>query len=162
MVPDSPDSPVRPAPFSLPDALRRGGVHRAVAGDSVSAVLEAVTRLPGVPAGLNRAALLKLLLGREALASTALGGGIAVPHPRDPGPVRAELPTVLLCYLQRAVDWHALDGQLVRVVFLLLSPTPKLHLLALSQLAFALRDETFKALLDAQADAEQLLQRLER
>ena len=145
---------------SLASALERGGVHYQVHGRQREAVLEAVTKLPGIPSTVNRALLHQLLVGREALASTALGDGIAIPHPRDPLVVHVTEPFVLLCFLMEPVDFHALDGQLVRVLFTLLSPSVRQHLQMLGTLAFALHDPDLKAMLRNVAPKQTILNRV--
>lgn len=145
---------------SLASALERGGVHYQVPGQQREAVLEAVTKLPGIPSTVNRVLLHLLLVGREALASTALGDGIAIPHPRDPLVVHVSEPFVLLCFLKEPVDFHALDGQPVRVLFTLLSPSVRQHLQMLGTLAFALHDPEFTAMLRNVAPKEAILNRV--
>jgi PTS system nitrogen regulatory IIA component len=85
--------------LSLREAIERGGISYGVAGESRDEVLAAVTRLPGIPAGVDRRLLHQLLVAREALAPTSVGDGIAVPHPRDPVVVHVEQPIVFLCFL---------------------------------------------------------------
>src|SRR6185369_15153549 len=80
--------------------------------------------------------------------------------PRDPVILHAEEPAVLLCFLEQAVDFHAPDGQPVRVLFVLLSPSVRAHLQMFSRLAFALHDETWKKLLASAAPREAILDRL--
>lgn len=145
---------------SLAAALERGGVHRAVAGNTREDVLNRVARLPGVPAGVDRAMLAQLLIGRESLASTAVGDGIAIPHPRDPLVVRVAEPSVLLCFLARPVDFGAIDGQPVRVLFTLLSPSVRQHLRMLAKLAFVLHDAQLRELLNRSASEAEILQRV--
>src|SRR5262249_39548487 len=84
---------------SLTAAIARGGGHPGLPGAVREEVLAAVAQLPEVPAAVNRDLLYELLVGREALASTGVGGGVAVPHPRDPLVVHVDLPVVLLCFL---------------------------------------------------------------
>jgi PTS system nitrogen regulatory IIA component len=127
--------------LSLVDALERGGIHRDVAGSTRNEVLEAVAHLPGVPAHVDRGLLAAVLCSREGLASTGIGGGIAVPHPRDPLILHVEAPIVMLCFLARGVDFKAVDRRPVRVLFTLLSPTIPLHLRLLARLAHALHDD---------------------
>ena len=145
---------------SLAAALERGGVYHGVAGDRRELVLEAVTKLPGIPPGVDRALLHQLLVGREALASTALGDGIAIPHPRDPLVVHVAEPVVLLCFLEKPVDFHAMDGQPVSVLFTLLSPSVRRHLQMLGRLAFALHDSGLKELLRISATREEIIVRV--
>jgi PTS system nitrogen regulatory IIA component len=147
------------SPESLPGlsgALARGGIYRDVPGASFESVLLSVTRLAGIPPSVDRKKLHELLLGREALASTGLGEGVAVPHPRDPSLVKVAEPTVLLCFLAQAVEWRAVDQRPVQVLFTLLSPSTRAHLETLARIAFGLRDEKLRALLDERAPDEQI------
>jgi PTS system nitrogen regulatory IIA component len=141
-------------------ALERGGIHYHLPGERREEVLQAVSRLTGIPAGVDRALLHQLLVGRESLASTGIGDGIAIPHPRDPLVLRLDEPIVLLCFLAKPVDFGALDGQPVRTLFVLLSPSVRAHLRLLSLLAFALHDPALRALLEKTAPPERILGRL--
>lgn len=145
---------------SLHASLARGGIYHGVPGQSRERVLEAVSQLPGIPRGVDRSMLYQLLVCREALASTGIGAGIALPHPRDPVVVAADEPVVLLCFLAEPVDFEALDGEPVRVLFTLLSPTVHCHLQMLSRLSFALHDQVLRELLAAQAPEAAILDQL--
>jgi PTS system nitrogen regulatory IIA component len=89
----------------------------------------------GLPAEQVSAALLK----REELGSTGTGGGVAIPHARLPGIGK---PFGLLARLDKAIDFDAVDGRKVDVVFLLLLPANAQgeQLNALAAAARALRD----------------------
>jgi len=65
------------------------------------------------------AAVLRLLIQREALGSTAIGKGVAVPHARSLAVASAHL---VFARSPRGIDWAAPDGEPVRLVFLLLAP----------------------------------------
>lgn len=145
---------------SLRAAMERGGIFYEVAGESREEVLQAVAQLPGIPAKVDRRLLYQLLAAREALASTGVGNGIAIPHPRDPVVVHTDEPLVLLCFLKRPVDFHALDGRPVRVLFVLLSPSVRKHLQMFARLAFALHDDGLKRLLESGAPREAILDRV--
>jgi PTS system nitrogen regulatory IIA component len=145
---------------SLRAAVERGGVHYDVGGRSPAEALEAVTRLPGIPAGVDRALLHQLLVGREALTSTAVGGGVAIPHPRDPVVIGVSEPAVLLSFLRHPLEYGALDGIPVRVLFTILSPTVRAHLQLLARLGSALHDARFLKLLQSGAAAGTILERL--
>ncbi|MBI3072636.1 MAG: PTS sugar transporter subunit IIA [Deltaproteobacteria bacterium] len=149
--------PARPVSTSLSDAIARGGIYRAVSGATREEVLEAVSRLRGIPDSADRALIARLLIGREALASTAVGDGIAIPHSRDPIVLGVDAPTVLLCFLANAVDFHALDGKPVRTLFTIICPSIPLHLKTLSRLAFALHDKAFRSKLREAAPDDALL-----
>jgi PTS system nitrogen regulatory IIA component len=142
---------------SLADALARGGIARDVPGATREAVLAAVGGLPGLPEGIDRALLVELLASRERLGSTGLGGGIAIPHPRDPVVLGVREPRVLLALLATPVDFGAPDGRLVSTLFLILSPSVQGHLDTLSRLAFVLHDPEVKRRLEARAPDDALL-----
>ena len=148
------------AASSLRAAIERGGIHFRVPGKTPEEVLDAVTRLPGIPEGANRSLLRDLLVGREALMSTGIGGGIAIPHPRDPLVVQVREPVVLTCFLEHPVDFRAVDGAPVRVLFTLLSPSIRSHLQTLSRLTYALHDAELSKLLEKPGTAEAILDRL--
>jgi nitrogen PTS system EIIA component len=148
-----------PDALSFADALELGGVHRDVPGQSRAQVLESAVALPGIPNGVDRAMLLGLLLARESLGGTCVGRGIALPHPRDPLVLRISEPRVLLCLLQSSVDFGARDGEPARALFLLLSPSVRVHLRLLARLAHALHDEVFEELLARVAPPEAIVAR---
>lgn len=128
----------------LVEALESGGIFYRIGGEDKASVLRAVVEHMRLPDEVDRQFLLRVLLARELLAPTAIGDGIAVPHVRNPVVLHVPRPTITLCFLERAVDFGALDGQPVRVVFSLLSPTTRAHLHLLARLAFALRDSDFR------------------
>jgi len=149
-----PDSP------SLAAALERGGIHRGVRGATRDQVLRAVVDLPGIPATVDRDLLYELLVTREALSSTGLGRGIAVPHPRTPLVLQLTEPVVVICFLANPVDFGAVDRQPVRVLILLLSPTVQSHLRMLSRIAHALHDPELHHHIDAAAGDEVIARRV--
>jgi nitrogen PTS system EIIA component len=146
---------------SLRAALDRGGIHYNIAGTLREEVLSEVAKLPGVPTGVDRSLLHQLLVGRERTSSSAIGNGMAIPHTRDPLVVRVPEPVLLLCFLASPVDFHAIDGQPVQVLFTLLSPSVPKHLQVLSRLGALLHDELFRALLLRAAPPEAIVARLE-
>ena len=147
-------------PPNLGAAIVRGGIYYRVGGRTRDQVFEALVALPGIPRHINSAHLLEMLRTREGLASTAIGGGIAVPHPRNPLVLGVDEPTVLLCFPEHAVDFGALDGKRVQTIFLLLSPTVEAHLQTLARIAFVLQDAAFRRLLEKRAAPEAILDRL--
>ena len=125
---------------TLSAALAAGGVVHDLPGDDTASVL----------------------LAREALGSTGIGDGIAIPHPRNPIVLHVDHPLVTLCFLRRPVDFSALDGKPVVALFSLISSTPKMHLHLLSRLAYVLRDPGCKAAIARRADAAAILDEVRR
>lgn len=147
---------------SLTEAIRAGGVHRDVSGTDKASILRAVVdRLP-LPAQTDRARLHSVLLAREVLGSTGFGNGIAIPHPRNPIVLHIAKPAVAICYLDRPVDFEALDGKPVHTLITLVSPSTRAHLHLLAIVAAALRDPGVLAQLQAKAGIGELLPEIAR
>jgi PTS system nitrogen regulatory IIA component len=89
--------------------------------------------------GLPAKDILGVILKREQLGSTGTGGGIAIPHARVAGLGK---PFGILARLSNAIDFDAIDGRAVDVVFLLLLPAAadKDQLSALASVARTLRN----------------------
>ena len=115
-----------------------------------------------LPEGIDRELVLRLFLAREASASTAIGDGIAIPHVRNPIVLHVSRPTVTLAFLEQPVDFGALDGKPVHVLFSIISPTNRSHLQLLSRLSFALHDEKFRKAVNRPAPREEIMQELRR
>ncbi len=146
----------------LADAVEVGGVHLMVSGNDRASVLRAVVdRLP-VPAGIDRRFLYQMLVAREQLGSTAVGNGVALPHPRNPIVLRVEAAAVAICYLAEPVDFDAPDGRPVHTLFAVVSPSVRVHLHLLAVIAAALQDPRFAAAIVGRADKAELLPHLER
>jgi len=141
----------------LSDALEAGGIFYRLAGKDKPSVLRNVVEMLRLPDKVDREFLLQVLLAREALESTAIGDGIAIPHVRNPIVLHVAQPMVTLCFLEKAVDFGALDNRPVHTLFTLISPTVKAHLHLLSRLAFALRNPHFKSLVVRQAGRDEIL-----
>lgn len=92
-------------------------------------------------------------MAREAIGSTGIGHGIAIPHCRTP------LVKTIVCAYGRApegVDFDSLDGETVHSVFLLLTP-PELkeqHLQLMKNFASQIRKENFCEFLHQNASTQ--------
>jgi nitrogen PTS system EIIA component len=147
---------------TMAEALQDGGIHYRVGGADKASVLSAVVELMRLPEEVDRDFLLKVLLTRESLGSTGIGDGIAIPHVRNPIVLHIPRPMAALCFLEHPIEFGAIDGKPVNVLFTLVSPTIRAHLHLLSKLAFALRDARFKAAVTAQASRQELLEAAQR
>ncbi len=106
-------------------------------------------------AGLVRAGdeVVARLLEREAILSTGIGGGVAVPHAQVPGLGRLVMAASVH---PDGVDYPALDDEPVRLVFCLIgdSSTTADHLAGLARLArLARRRDVLEALVHAATGA---------
>ena len=143
---------------ALSEALEAGGVHCGVPGEDKLSVLRNVVNLLQLPPQMDPEFLLQVLLAREALGTTAVGDGIAIPHVRNPILLQNKpSPAISLCFLEHPIDFGALDGKPVRILFMVTSPTVKVHLHLLSRLAYALHDPQFRATLNLACDPAGIL-----
>jgi nitrogen PTS system EIIA component len=141
-------------------AIRRGGVFYDLAGDTKAEVLQAaVAHLPNIPPS-QRALVYEKLIEREHLATTGIGHGIALPHPRTNPVITLALPQISTCFLARPVAFDAIDHQPVAVLMVLLSVTTRLHLTLMSRLSYYLRDSAFRHFLLSVPQPQQLLDRM--
>jgi PTS system nitrogen regulatory IIA component len=88
--------------------------------------------------GLHVDQIASCLLKREELGSTGIGRGVAIPHARLPDLQR---PYGLLAKLKQGIEFDAIDGHAVDIVFVLLLPAgaENLQLAALALVARTLR-----------------------
>lgn len=141
---------------SLVAAMKRGKViHGLTGADTAAALTSAVACIDFFSAQMQ-AELLEKLLERERLASTGIGNGIAIPHPRDPLSCPPGAPVIITCFPNVPVDFNAIDDRPVFVFFILISPTVKLHLHLLSRLSYCIRDRSFVSFLKTHPDAQAL------
>jgi PTS system nitrogen regulatory IIA component len=98
-----------------------------------------------------------MLMAREAIGSTGIGGGIALPHPRNPIVLSVDKPIVSLLFLEKPIDFNAIDGKPVILFFLLISPTVRIHLHLLSRIAYAVHYAAFKDALSSKAPPGEIL-----
>ena len=146
---EEPESNATPIP-GLVEALRAGGIFYRLGGKDREAVLRAVVEHLRVPEEVDREFLLRVLLAREALQSTGIGDGIAIPHVRNPIVLHVSRP------------FKALDGKPVHVLFTMVSPTVRAHLRLLSRLSFALHDAGFKKAVLRQGSRDDILRECQR
>jgi PTS system nitrogen regulatory IIA component len=139
---------------SVAVALRRGGIHYRVSGKTRDGTLRAVVDLLPLPDAVDREFLLNVLLAREALGSTGIGDGIAIPHVRNPIVLHVEEPIVSLCFLEEPVDFQAIDNVPVHILFTLVTPTVRTHLHLLSRLAHLLRNPEFREAVKRESSRE--------
>ena len=105
--------------------------------------------------GRNEHEIFDILLQRERLGSTGIGDGIAIPHGKLP---RLERLFGLVARLDKPIDFEALDGQPVDILFLLLAPegAGADHLKALARVARLLRDRVMVERIRAARDPDAL------
>jgi PTS system nitrogen regulatory IIA component len=105
--------------------------------------------------GLEERYIFEVLLQRERLGSTGLGQGLAIPHGKFAGLKRI---VGIFARLAEPIDFDAVDGDPVDVVFLLLAPegAGADHLKALARISRLLREGQAVEKLRASKDAAAL------
>lgn len=116
---------------------------------------ELATLLATLHPEVDGARLVQVLLDREALGSTAIGEGIAIPHGKLPG-----VTNVVAAFgrSEAGIDFDSLDGNPTRLFFLLVAPEDSagIHLKALARVSRLLKDKGFRDRLAAGGTPEQL------
>jgi PTS system nitrogen regulatory IIA component len=156
-----PESSAAPCP-GLVEAMEAGGIFYRVEGEDRESALRAIVNLMRLPDEVDRRFLMRVLAAREALGSTGIGEGIAIPHVRNPIVLHVPRPSITVCFLERPIEFGALDGQPVRVLFTVISPTIRAHLFLISQLSFALRDASFKQAVLQERPRDEILREARR
>jgi nitrogen PTS system EIIA component len=137
----------------LADLVAPNAVMAALKVNGKKQVLQELAARAAELTGQNERTIFEILTQREKLGSTGIGNGIAIPHGKLP---KLERLFGMFARLDRPIDFEALDGQPVDLVFLLLAPEPAGadHLKALARVARLMRTpDTAKMLRDSR-DAE--------
>jgi PTS system nitrogen regulatory IIA component len=146
---------------SLIELIKRGGNFRIIPGANPGELLANLIRAIDLPPSVDRATLLDAVLEREALMPTAVGNGIALPHPRNPMIAESVDQFVSIAFAEQGLNWGALDGKPVRTVMLILSASPRMHLHTLSRINYFCQQRPFVELLERRASPTEILQIME-
>jgi len=142
--------------YSLAQLIESGGVYQISGSTKQEIMSNIIDRLAGIPSD-KKEAMLQAVIEREALVSTGMENGIAIPHPRTPMIGENEKPFVAIAYPQQPMEWETPDNKKVHTIFLIISKTPKQHLSALSKINYICQQENFLAHLHARADKNKLI-----
>ena len=125
--------------MQLAEFIDFDAIKTALPGGSKRALLHQLANLAGQRCGAEPAAILATLNEREKLGSTGLGQGVAIPHGKIEG---LERIYGLFARIAEPVDYKAIDGRKVDLVFLLLSPPDSgaEHLRALAAISRVIRE----------------------
>ncbi len=121
------------------DILLKDSVVANGKADSKKQILEQLSEIATSKTGIDQNVILDALIERERLGTTGVGKGVALPHTRLIG-----LNKIFCAFIRtNPVDFEAIDGKTVDLVFLLLVPEEAGadHLKALSRLSRLLRDD---------------------
>jgi len=149
---------LNPAATRLADALEIGGVVHDIDGTNLREIIGKVLDGLPIPESIGVDTLCDLILTREDFGSTAIGGGIAVPHPRQPVILMTDAPLVRLCYLRRPLDLKGPDGAPIDKLFVMICPTAHDHLQLLARLGAVLKEPSVQAALQEKAGAKRIIE----
>lgn len=130
------------------------------ATDKDSVIASMVGILSRSPNLTNKDQFLRDVLAREELVTTGVGYGVAFPHAKS-----ESVKSVVFAFgrVRDGVDFGALDGEPVRLIFLIGAPKhqepPRVYLNLMARLSFLMRDEENRALL-LEADSVEEVARL--
>lgn len=135
--------------------LRPAAIKIIASSSSKKRLLHDIGELASAAYGLNGARVVEALMERETLGPTGVGHGVALPHAR-----LRELATVtgVFILLEKPVEFEAVDRQPVDLVFGLFAPEDAGvdHLKALALVSRTLREQSVRAKLRANRDAQTL------
>jgi PTS system nitrogen regulatory IIA component len=125
------------------DALTRDTILVDLQSKDKKGILEELVAPVAVAADINAGDLVKVLMEREQLGSTGIGGGIGIPH----GKLK-DLDDLILGFglSRQGVDFESMDGRPTHIFFLLITPenSTGLHLKLLARISRLLKNEPFK------------------
>ncbi len=125
--------------MEIEDILNEHCVVTSLKATSKKQALNELARMAADKTGISERAIFDVLLERERLGTTGVGGGIAIPHGKLP-----KLEKLFGCFarLETPVEFDAVDSQPVDLVFLLLAPESAGadHLKALARISRVLRN----------------------
>lgn len=128
----------------LTDLITPTRIKIPLVGETKDEVIEELVELAtGGDEGLDTSAVVRAVRDREAVLSTGIGHGVAIPHGRS-----AAVPELRLAagVKDHPIDFDALDGEPVRLFFLLIGPehAAASHIKALSRLSRLVRRDDMR------------------
>jgi len=140
----------------LSDILDVGRIDTDFTATSKSLALAALSKLliqDAVKSGASSSEVLEVLSAREALQSTGVGSGVAIPHGRV---AHLDRFIAALAIHPHGVDFASIDGKPVSILFAVIGPEKAAgeHLKCLARIGRLLRDDGVRARLQATKTAE--------
>jgi len=139
----------------LPELLRPGAIASAMTSKTKASVLRDLVALAEKTGNLcDPKALLASLEAREKLCSTAVPGGLALPHPRSQEPYLFATSFIVVGRPVQEIHFGAPDGQPTHLFFLLCCQNDQLHLHTLARLCLIMQKSKLPDLLREAPDAD--------
>jgi PTS system nitrogen regulatory IIA component len=125
------------------DVLRKETILTDLKAKDKKGVIEELVASVSQITGINNSELVRVLLERERLGSTGIGGGIGIPHGK-----LANLESLIMGFglSRKGVDFESMDGRPTHLFFLLITPenSTGLHLKLLARISRILKNDSFK------------------
>jgi len=138
------------------DVLDRKSILADLKARNKKGILEELVIPVAEIAGVSQQDLTKVLMERERLGSTGIGGGIGIPHGK-----MKNLESLVLGFglSRKGVDFESLDSRPTHIFFLLVTPenSTGLHLKLLARISRILKNDLFKSRLLEAADSDEIL-----
>jgi PTS system nitrogen regulatory IIA component len=148
-------------PVNMYKVFRQGGVFYNIKGDTVRDVIrDAVMRIQ-IPEEIDRERIIASLLEREEMMTTGMGDGLALPHPRNPILSDISHESVSICFLDKPIDFNAIDDQPVHTLFIIFSANPRRHLEILSKISFFCSRPDFIQMLVRRESTDEIMRVIE-
>lgn len=144
-------------PVKLSQLIGRGGIYFNVTGKTPIEVIKNAVQVMTIPPEVDEETVVYSLIEREEMMPTAIGKGVAVPHPRNPIIADIDHENVTLCLLHEAINYNALDNEPVHAIFIILSANPKRHLQILAHISYLCQKDDFPGYLRQKHTAEEIL-----
>lgn len=143
--------------FNIFRALHKGDVLVDIEGATKEALIREGARVAALKLGLDQDLVAELLLDREKLMPTALGHGVAVPHPREFIVKQPSSDMIIALFPKEPIDFGALGGEPVHTLFFLFSSQDKKHLQLLAKIAHLSANAEALTFLRSRPDKEGLM-----
>ncbi len=150
--------------MKVTDFLCRNAVSTDLKAANKAEVIEEMVDLL-VDAGAidkkNKNKIIDILMAREALGSTAIGQGIAIPHGKSES---TDKLVAALAISKKGINFDSLDGEPVHIFFLLVAPIDSAgpHLKALARISRLLKDKFFRETLKNTKTPKEILDLISR
>jgi PTS system nitrogen regulatory IIA component len=142
------------------DVLDRKAILDDLKAKTKKGILEELVVPVAEIAEVNQEKLVRVLMDREKLGSTGIGGGIGIPH----GKLK-DLDSLVLGFglSRQGVDFESIDGQPTHIFFILITPenSTGLHLKLLARISRILKNDPFKERLLNAADGNEIFNIIE-
>ncbi len=142
--------------YCLFRAIHRGIVLHNLEASSKEEVIRSATKEIAKHLALDEEIITEMLLDRERMMPTSLNHGIGIPHTRD-FLLKEPFDVVSMVFLQKPIEYGALDGRPVDILFFLFSCEDKRHLQLLAKIAHIASSEKARSFLRSHPTKEALL-----